>query len=318
MKVTEAPKPRSEADGKLRPAGFKRVAAAIFLGSTLGLIMAVLWASGLSAQPPGTSPSEIYATLRRDADNGDRRAKELVAAVDTYTKRAGISIEEMGSLGPGTTNVRALGPIRLRVEDHAPWGISIRNFTELPTESDLDAYVALRTGALRKIASSTPQRELHVVATPNRFVDLDKFIRDLGCTCSISEVVVDVFVDGEWAFMSFVGLQGVPDQGIFDDVLSNAEQAAAGHLPGVTRDELRLTVRRISLTATAAQARELSGRPDILLVDPLDDLGDPYRGRAALVEVTGGADLFYGHAKWNLGVALDATPSSPGVNGGKP
>lgn len=295
----------------------KRVRFAVIVGAVAGVFTALLGPALLAARPPATSPSEIYAALKRDADAGDKRAKDMLAAVDAYTKEHGLSIEDMGPLGPGTTATKALGPIRLRVEDHAPWAISIRNLTELRTKSALNAYVALRTGALRSMASSTPGRGLQVVVTPNQLMDVDDFLGSLVCACTAYEVVVDVFVGGEWAYMAFHEVDAGPGL-IASDVIAQEERAALRLFPNATKDDLRLTVRRVSLRIDAGDARRVSDRADVLLVDALDDLADAYRGRAAQIDVSGGVDAFYAHAVWNLGVTLDATPSGPGSGREKP
>lgn len=316
--MTEAPSVATQPATSRTPIGGKRAALPVMLGAALGLVVALVGPGLIAAKPPNLSPSAIYERMQLDADRGDARAKEMLAAVDAYKAEMGISIDQMGPLDPGTTETRTDGLIRLRIEDYAPWGLSIRTLTELRSRTDQAAYIALRTGALRGLASASPERDLRVVVTPNRLIALDEFIANLGCVCTVTEVVVDVFVGDEWAFSSVRGIDGALNSEVADVLSAQAVEAAAIYLTGVDQDALRLTVRRISLTTTAEAARQLSDRSVVLLVDPLDDLGDPYRGRAALIEVSGAPDVFYGHALWNLGISLDATPSSPGANGGKP
>lgn len=285
-----------------------RLKGAVILGSVLGLALAVVATGLLSARSPAVSPRDVYLRLREDAQKGDRSAREMLAAVDAYLSGNHLIVEDLGPPHDPATETRSIGPIQLRIESSAPWAISIRNFTSFNSETDLTAYLALREGALRLLASKTPERQLRLVVTPDRLIGVDDFLKALDCHCEATEIAVDVFVGNTWAFSSGRWLEGPVDAAAASQLLmEQAADAATLNLRGVAASDLRIFVRRISLTAPAADALVMSERPDVLLVDPLDDLADLYAGRAAFIGVQGAPEVFYGYARWRLGVTLDAT-----------
>jgi hypothetical protein len=259
------------------------------------------------AKPPIQTPRDIYLALRADAEAGDKRSQAMLAAVDAYLGDKGISVDALTLPAQGKTEVRSVGPVRLTVVSFAPWSISIRNYTDFSAPSDLAAYIALRTATVDSLGKAKANRQIRASVTPNALVNVDEFVKSLECDCDLREIVTDVFIGDLWAFSSVYPLEGkVEGSELAERLHADAVKVAGLHMPFVKGD-LRLTVHQLTLSTSAGEAQRLSRLPNVLLVDPVDDLADLYAGQAAFVDVTGMPDAFYSHAKWALGVSLDAT-----------
>jgi hypothetical protein len=282
---------------------------------TGGAIFGVLAAFVMAAQPSpslaDTSGDALYRLLEQRAAAGDRRAEEMVAALDRYLVAKGLQVADLGPARNQVTTARS-GPVALRIRDLSPWAITVENVSTFSARSDLDAYVAVRTAALVATVRANPRATVEARLAPSELVGVGEFLRNLSCDCEGRSLVVDVFSGDRWLMTS---MRPLGDEGLDADrvVADLREQALASidQFPGIDRADIRFTVRSVTIETTAASAQELADRPGMLLVDVTNDLKTAYEGKAAFVEVRGGPDVFGAYAQFALDNVFERTRLNP-------
>lgn len=277
------------------------------------LVGVVGWQTVALAAADRSDPSAAYAALVEAANAGDPRAQELRAAMDKYLAAHRISVDDLGRVAP-TNDGESVGMLRLRLVGSAPWELRIMNDTELTDADSVQAYIALRTGAVAALAKAEPSRQIEVVATPDSLLSPTEFLAALGCSCAIAEAQVDVFVGTEW----LMSTGGSFDGQSATEVEAGLRAAIVRSLDlyrGISIADVRLTVHQLRVRMTAADAAATVSRAGVLLLDPTSDLQDRYVPRAAIVRVGSTPDLFRWHAEHVLGVSLvpgQIRPDGPG------
>lgn len=282
----------------------------------LGAVLGVLAAVAMATQPPpslaDTSGNALYRLLEQRAAAGDRRAEEMVAAVDRYLAAKGLQPADLGAARIQISTDRS-GPVALRIRDLSPWAITVENVSTFDARGDLDAYVAVRTAALVATARANPRAVVEARLAPSELVGVGEFLRSLDCDCTGRTLVADVFSGDRWLMTS---MRPLGEEGLAADLVVAAlrEQALVSidQFPGADRGDLRFTVRSVTIEMTANNALELAERPGMLLVDITNDLKADHEGKAAFVEVRGGPDVFGAHAQFALDNVFERTRLNPG------
>jgi hypothetical protein len=281
----------------------------------VGVLFGVLAAGVVAVQPPpslaDTSGDALYRLLEQRAAAGDRRAEEMVVALDRYLAAKGLQAADLGPAANQVTTARS-GPVALRIRDLSPWAITVENVSTFSARSDLDAYVAVRTAALAATARANPGATVEARLAPSELVAVGEFLKSLNCDCAGRSLVADVFSGDRWLMSS---MRPLGDEGLdVDLVVADLWQQAQGSIdqfPGIDRGDLHFTVRSVTIETTAASAQELAERPGVLLVDITDDLKAPHEGKAAFVEVRGGPDVFGAYAQFALDNVFERTRLNP-------
>ncbi|HSW43094.1 MAG TPA: hypothetical protein VLM76_11350 [Patescibacteria group bacterium] len=249
----------------------------------------------------------MYSILEVAAQHGDEDARRLKASVDDYVRKRGIEVKDLDVPKATATAFVGAGVNRIRVDDGGPWTIRVAADPDLDGEDSVAAYAALRHASLRSLAAE-PMRNIRVAISPRRFMSLAEFRGSL-CSgaCRIDYVVVDVFGPAGWVMASGRsidrGQAAVAGQAL-EETLREQASASLDQFSGLDPRGLRFSVRQVIASMTAEQAVAASQHPDALVIDPLTDLEDSYRGRAAFVEVVGAPDLFAVYADLVLGQPL--------------
>lgn len=280
-------------------------------GAVFGVLAAVVTAALPPPSLADTSGDALYRLLGQRAAAGDRRAEEMVAALDRYLAAKGLQVGDLGPARIQVTTARS-GPVALRIRDLSPWAITVENVSTFSARNDLDAYVAVRTAALVATARANPRATVEARVAPSELVGVGEFLKNLNCDCDGRTIVADVFSGDRWLMTS---MRPLGDEGLDADrvVADLREQAlvSINQFPGISRANLRFTVRSVTIETTAARAEELARRPGVLLVDVTNDLMTGYEGRAAFVEVRGGPDVFGAYAQFALDNMFERTRLNP-------
>ena len=288
----------------------------LFIGLALGLVgaIAVSTMTGAKDQSPSTG-AELYERLTAAAAAGDQSAADYKRALDEHLTARGLGVRDLPLPAAAGAREVSAGPLRLAIEDNAPWGISVANRTELSDAAAVDSYRAARSEALRKLAAKDPSRELEVVIAPAAAVAPSGLAGLIACPCQTGEIIVDVVSDEGWLMTSarqFGRRDLAAEAAAFDAELLEQAAASLDQFSRVNARDLRLEVRSVRLFMPAAAAEAASRLPEVLLVDPLTDLADAHHGRAAVISVSNPPDVREAHARLVLGSPLDASFVQPG------
>lgn len=287
----------------LRPRLMLTVAA----GAVAGCLLAVAgWQGSASSAAAALSPLKVYEGLRADALRGDERAAEYIAALDKYLLAHGLAPSDLAA--PVTrSQVEDHGIESFRLQGSAPWRLLVKNDTIVEDRSGFEAYRGLRHGVLEVMADSSPQRQIEVVVTPSALTTIPELAAALDCRCAVVAVNADVFVGDAWIMSVGGGFDGsdlASDAAEIQSTLLNAASSNLDLYPSVDKADIRLTARSLRLRLTASEARSVSKKGTVLLVDPTTDIHDRFATRAAVVEVHNTPDVFTWYAEKELGVSL--------------
>lgn len=206
----------------------------------------------------------------------------------------------IGAVGAGaraaSLGVRGAGPTTVRAEGRAQ-GMRLYNSPEFRSVDDINAYVATRKAALRRLARQQPDREIEVSISPRDYGD---FATLWGLKeahgLQVAAMTVNFFRkdSGEYAATMGVGERDPRKSPIdFNRPADNVEAQVRALLPpappGGTRiapsEEVDVRVTWLRGTLRADQAVRLDAEAAIMLVDPITDLVDAHGGPATGVEV---------------------------------
>ena len=206
----------------------------------------------------------------------------------------------IGAVGAGaraaSVGARVVGPTRVRAEGRPP-GMRLYNSPELRSVDDINAYVATRKAALRRLAQQQPDREIEVSISPRDYSDFAT-LWDLkeAHGLHVAAITVNFFRkgSGEYAAAMGVGERDPRKSPIdfnrpADSVEAQVRALIPPSPPGGTRiapsGEVDIRVTWLRGTLRADQAARLDAEAAILLVDPITDLVDAHGGSAAGVEM---------------------------------
>lgn len=264
------------------------------------------------------SGAELYARLTQQAAAGDVQAAEYKQQLDEYLASSAMRTAEL-NLPAGDERLTSHGDVDLRVNDSAPWGISISNDTPIDSPEAIANYRDSRHEALAALSADDAGRQVDVVVAPAEPLTLPELAAILPCPCAAEYVIADIYTaDGGWLMnsrrnMSDADLEAAPEKAereILDQASFSLDQFSK-----VEPRDIRAEVRSIRLSLSASDAVTLSLHPSVLIVDPLTDLADEYAGDAAVVSVENAPDLWEAYARLVLGKAIDRNTVQPDGSG---
>lgn len=290
---------------------------ALVSGATVGVVFAVALAtvSGGSSGAPGTTGS-LYDRVAAAAAKGDPRAQEQLVAIDAFMQLNGLRVTDLTEPEGKRSQVPWEDSlVQLSLEDFGPWRIDIDNETQFSKAADVSAYRAIRHATLDAMAAHDPGRQIAVAVSPNGARSITEIANALHGKAIGRQLIVDVYAPGGWLMTVGYDLSG-RDFVAEADAISAAvlDQAATSldQFAGITRADLSAAVRIVYLEMSATSAQEASQEPTIYAVDPLTDIADAFRGRAAIVVVGNAPELRVAHARLVLTDPVDAHPVWPG------
>lgn len=282
----------------------------------VGLVLAVAVASvfGGSNGVPQTS-SSLYDRVAAAAAEGDPRAQEQLAAINTFMQVKGLSVTDLAVPEGGRSEVAWQDSlVQLSMEDFGPWRIEIDNETHLTNAADLSAYRAVRHASLDAMAAHDGGRLISVAVSPSGARSIGELAGALPPDAIGQRLIVDVYAPAGWimtvgydiADRNFVADADAIAAAVLDQAANSLDQ-----FRGITRSDLSVGVRIVYLQMSATSAQEASQQPIIYAIDPLTDIADAFRGRAAIVVVSNAPELRVAHASLVLGDPVDADPVWP-------
>lgn len=210
-------------------------------------------------------------------------ADDRLGAVDAGARAAGVG-------------ARGAGQIRVRAEGCGP-RVRLYNTPELRSVGDIDAYVAARKAALRRLARKQPDREIEVSISPRDYADFAT-LWDLkeAHGLQVATMTVNFFRKGSGEYAAAMGVgERDPRKSSFDfnrpaaGVEAQVRALLPPSPPGGTRiapsGEVDVRVTWLRGTLRADRAVRLDAEAAIMLVDPIADLVDAHGGPAAGVEM---------------------------------
>ncbi|MEW6171601.1 MAG: hypothetical protein AB1510_00825 [Bacillota bacterium] len=246
----------------------------------------------------------LYEELKARATKGDLKAKTFLENLEKFLKQQGKTFETMDEIrvnksvymAGSQVSVRGLVPFYLKIY-HSP---RIKDF------ASLNEYVTSRKQALKEMATRSPNRIIEVSISPSEPITTTQLweIRDKH-GLDVDEVYLDVLIDGKWT-----GTLGTNDgdakETLGIDFCENPkviEQKLRGLLcsipppPKANRTKLNpnsitFMVQHVKAKTVATRALSLQEEPAILLVDPANDLKDPFINEALDIRVIGMPHLY--------------------------
>lgn len=241
----------------------------------------------------GQSRSQtMYGYLQGAAAQGDKWAIGKLNEVNAMQQVQGQS---------GPPQEREVGArdivngISVAVEGREPFYLEIDNLPQLTSLGAIDKYIANRKPSLAQLSKRNLSRKIEVSISPQQHMPVTQVweLRD-SYKLDIDQMLVDLFIDGKWHSVMFVGDPNDPDEVPYVDFTAPADKFEAQVkqlIPAQTPDKtvldspkLELKISWLRANIQAADALDVSSNPAIMLVDPITDILDAYQGRA--VEVT--------------------------------
>lgn len=298
------------------------ISTRLFYKLGCGLLgIAVLVMIAVVVEPTvGLSRSQtMYERLQTAAAQGDEWAISKLAEADAMQQAQGKSgpPQERGVGSRDTVN-----DISVTVEGREPFYLKIDNLPVLTSMGDMDEYVARRKTTLAQLANQDSGRQVEVSISPQVHMPLAQMwkLRD-AYRLDIDQMLVDLFVDGKWHSVMFVGDPNDPGEAPYIDFTASSDEFEAqikklippktpdSFAPDLSKLELRISWARAKMQA--ADALKLNSDPAIMLVDPITDILDAYQGRAIEVRVQNVPHLLVEKTRLESTSGQDSAPLSP-------
>lgn len=193
-----------------------------------------------------------------------------------------------------------VGNLPVTVKGVTGQSLRIYNSQKLTSLEQIDTYVLERRGKLRELAQADPVREIEVAVSPSRKLSLEelgKKSRQYGLT--LNELSLDIFVDGKWDrvvwFDKTTAVLNISDdaQTMARRIIEVESSRPSGHagedgsdLTALPAGSVGLSVRFARASLQAEMALRLQDDQSIMLVDPVTDLQDAFKGQADEVRVS--------------------------------
>jgi hypothetical protein len=263
-----------------------------------GLLTAILLAGTVAAYSLGiaTAGSESAAALalrhlQSAAARGDTAAAAVLVEYERFTAANGLSPEEAATRGGDVAEIASMGPLNIAARGLAPFSVRIDASADLSNRAKLAAYIATRTAALASLASEQPGRALTVSVGFQRQPLLSDVL-DLArqYDASPDQVLMDAMIDGQrrlthvFAGPAAEGLTARANKDVIND-LGLAVIEMAQPLCGAAPEDIVWQVQSVRFHMRADAALAMADEPDVLLIDPLDDVVDAYGGMTVFVNV---------------------------------
>jgi hypothetical protein len=235
----------------------------------------------------------LYRLLQERAAGGDEWARDYLARVEAHVAAAGKALPPKEvSVG----RVDTVSGIPVTVKGIVPFYLEIYNRQEFAAVSQVEAYVQSRKATLAQLASQDADRQIEVSISPTACLGLSEAwkLKDT-YALDVDEIAIEIWLRGERHSVMGVGDAKDPGERPVIDFTLSAEAVEArlrellppqvATAEGRDRADLEFKVAWIRGKMRAADALELASIPTIMLVDPISDLVDAYRGSAVEVRV---------------------------------
>lgn len=263
------------------------------LGIVLLIVATMVAGFTATATSTATETEPFYNRLVRMAAQGDKRVQEFVQLVDALMARQG---------SPGVVNeqrvehVAHIGDLQVELVGLEPFYLKIYNNITFQSHGQIRKYIAMREQALANLVSSDPSRNVEVSISFADYTALSNVLQlKRNHNLNIDEMTLHLFVDGERHSVLYVGDPTEPDDRRivdFDTPIDQFETQLWKILPapvlekkGIHAQNTSFKVSWLRGTLPATDALLLSNQQAIMLVDPVSDILDTYRDRAAEVRV---------------------------------
>lgn len=206
--------------------------------------------------------------------------------------------------GAGEKSVRSersvertyVGDTPVTVKRHGNEAIRVYNDPKFTSLEEIDAYVNKRKEQLRYVASAQEDQDIEVALSPSRKLAAEDFLSIANKHgLSVAELSLDVFVDGKWDRMVwFDKSASLVDLTKDSKTIMKRIIELESSTPGINKidegDELpvertTMAVRYARGKIKGAAALKLQNNPAILLVDPVTDISDSFKGQANEITV---------------------------------
>jgi hypothetical protein len=192
-----------------------------------------------------------------------------------------------------------VGDLPVSVKGVKPHSLRIYNSPQFTAEEDIQIYAGRRRIQLANLAAATPNNEIEVAVSPSRKLlleDFERMAREQGL--AFDELSLDLFVGDKWDRMvwfdrttSLIDISR--DAGALIrrivEIESSAPAATKSGSPvessELPLDRVRVAVRFARGRLKAASALKLQEDPAILLVDPITDISENFRGQANEIKI---------------------------------
>jgi hypothetical protein len=267
------------------------VAIGLILGSASGAALA------------GTFDAErsqgrvMIERLRADAQRGDGAAQAALTDVTNFMARQGLSEASLDAARAVDESLD-IGGLRVRAEGLEPFYLKVTVSGQVDSAAALAGYRQSRITALsRLIESGEPVR---AVLSFRGLVPLEAMLalRDAH-GFQVRDAVLDVWTGAQWVTRYGHGpddpaFWARPTADVLTAVRSEEERLAS---PERRVSVTRFTVHSVNVVASAGAARAITRLPNVLLLDPENDIVAGFANRAARVIVQGQPDVF--DADWS-------------------
>lgn len=253
-------------------------------------VLLVAGTIGVAAFAGSDNPGRAaLARLEAAASKGDALAAEILDRFSEYAASRGLSPEALAAGGREVAQIEQTSQLMVAARGLVPFSVRIDVDVRLSDRRSLDAYVSDRRSALVTLATLQSGRALTVAVGFERRPALTTFLelsRRYGAV--LEQVLVDATVRGERRFTQVMDgraadqLQGMASSDIvawLQQSVRDSEQPLCGASPG----DIEWLVQSARVNISSDKAVALSVEQGILLVDPLDDVLDPYRSQALFV-----------------------------------
>lgn len=239
-----------------------------------------------------TNPALIeLGRLESAAARGDATAATILAEYGRFAAARGVSPDVAAADG-GEVSVRAgVGPLNVAARGLAPFSIRVDASADLSDAPALAAYLATRRSALATVAAASPSRTITVFVGFRSRPGLTALLDTARAFDAVpDQLLVDATIGGERRFTQVFSPESTQElvSKSNGQVLAELREAVASMqqpLCGSQADDIEWAVRSARLRLRADAALAMARDPNVLLVDPVEDVLDDLRLSAVWVTV---------------------------------
>jgi hypothetical protein len=251
------------------------------------------------SESAGATPGRaLLARMQAAAASGDAEAARLLRAVTTFLASRNLGEAALDRAQPQAGRQVDVGGTDVFVEGFPPFYVQVTVPGKFATQEAFDRYLTARKRALTGLLRTSETIDANLTFTD--FIPLDELLtlrRSIGF--EIQGLTLDVWRDGKWNSRYAHG-PNTPDfwRGSDSQILERVAAENAGFHRGEEPGEFRFTVHVAQVVASGRSAADLAARPEVLLLDPTNDVKAAFRNTAAEVFILSMPNMY--HQMWVL------------------
>lgn len=251
------------------------------------------------SESAGATPGRaLLSRMQAAAASGDPEAARLLRALTTFLASRNLGEGELDRAEPQAGRKMDVGGTDVFVEGFPPFFVQVTVPGKFANQEAFDRYLTARKRALSGLLQTPGTIDANL--SFNEFLSIADFLtlrRSIGF--EIQGLTLDVWRDGKWNSRYAHG-PNTPDfwRGSDGQILERVAAENASFHRGEEPGEFRFTVHVAQISASGRSAAELSARPEVLLLDPTNDVKAAFRNAAAEVFILSMPNMY--HQMWVL------------------